>query len=193
MVTTFAAFAFPLWTWRDSDRGQRIASVVLLAVMALGVIRFAPAPARQRLSTIGAEITKGTLHNRTTIWKTGLKVLRRHPVAGIGAGAYPEAVKPWIGVPGVPGHFYVAHNTFLSVLVECGAAGFLLYGLMLGVAGLYVWTLPAAERALWTVMLGVWAIGVSTLTWEQYKPSWLILALIMTEWGLPWRPAGPNE
>jgi len=79
------------------------------------------------------------------------------------------------------------------VLVECGAAGFLLYGLMLGVAGLYVWTLPAAERALWTVMLGVWAIGVSTLTWEQYKPSWLILALIMTEWGLPWRPAGPNE
>jgi len=193
MVTTFIAFVFPLWTWREADRSQRITSMALLAVMALGVFRFAPAPARERLATITTEITKGTLHNRTTIWKTGVKVLRHHPVAGIGAGAYPEAVKPWLGIPGIPGHFYVAHNTFLSVLVECGAVGFMFYGLMLGVAGLYVWTLQPAERALWAVMLGVWGIGVSTLTWEQYKPSWLILALIMTEWSLPWRQAGPEE
>lgn len=193
MVATLAAFAFPLWTWRQSDLSHRLSSMLLLALMVLGVFRFAPAPARERLATITTELTKGTLHNRTTIWKTGLKVLRRHPVAGIGAGAYPEAVKPWLGVPGVPGHFYVAHNTFLSVLVECGAIGFLFYGLMLGVAGLYVWTLPAAERALWTVMLAVWTIGVSTLTWEQYKPSWLILSLIMTEWGLPWGQAGPKR
>jgi hypothetical protein len=39
-------------------------------------------------------------------------------------------------------------------------------------------------------MLLVWAVGVSTLTWEQYKPSWLLLAMIMTEWGLPWRKDG---
>jgi O-antigen ligase len=130
---------------------------------------------------------------RSTIWKTGLKVLRQHPVAGIGAGAYPEAVKPWLGVPGVPGHFYVAHNTFLSVLVECGAIGFLFYGLMLVAAVVYVWTLPATERALWAVMLAVWTIGVSTLTWEQYKPSWLILSLIMTEWGLPWGQTGRKK
>ncbi len=123
MVTTFIAFVFPLWTWREADRSQRITSMALLAVMALGVFRFAPAPARERLATITTEITKGTLHNRTTIWKTGVKVLRHHPVAGIGAGAYPEAVKPWLGIPGIPGHFYVAHNTFLSVLVECGAVG----------------------------------------------------------------------
>jgi hypothetical protein len=50
-----------------------------------------------------------------------------------------------------------------------------------------------AERAMWVVVLAVWTIGVSTLTWEQYKPTWLILALIMTEWGLPWRQAGPKQ
>lgn len=193
MVTTFVAFAFPFLAWRQANRSQRIASVMLLAVLVLGVFRFAPAPARQRLSTITTELTKGTLHDRTTIWKTGLKIFPHHPVAGIGAGAYPEAVKPWLGVPGVPGHFYVAHNTFLSVLVECGAIGFIFYGLMLSVTAFYVWTMPPAERALWIVVLVVWAIGVSTLTWEQYKPSWLILALIMTEWGLPWRQAGPKQ
>jgi O-antigen ligase len=193
LVTAFAAFVFAFLTWRESGRGQRVESVALLALLVLGLFRFAPAPARERLATFTTELTQGTLHNRTTIWKTGLRVLRHHPVAGIGAGAYPEAVRPWLGTPGLPGHFYVAHNTFLSVLVECGAVGFLLYGLMLGVALLYVWTLAPLERALWAVMLAVWAIGVSTLTWEQYKPSWLILALIMTEWGLPWGQAGPKE
>lgn len=193
MVTTFAAFLFPALMWRQMDLGQRAASITLVALMVLGLYRFAPAPARERLATFSSELTKGTLHNRTTIWKTGLKVLRQHPVAGIGAGAYPEAVRPWLGTPGVPGHFYVAHNTFLSVLVECGLVGFLLYGLMLLVVCIFVWTLPSAERALWAVMLVVWAIGVSTLTWEQYKPSWLILALIMTEWGLPWGEAGASE
>lgn len=193
MVATVTAFAFPLWTWRQSDPSHRVSSMLLLALMVLGVFRFAPAPARERLATITTELTKGTLHNRTTIWKTGLKVLRHHPVAGIGAGAFPEAVKPWLGVPGVPGHFYVAHNTFLSVLVECGAIGFLFYGLMLVAAVFYVWTLPPTERALWAVMLAVWTIGVSTLTWEQYKPSWLILSLIMTEWGLPWGRTGQKK
>jgi O-antigen ligase len=158
--------------------------------MVLGFTVFAPAPSRERLATITAELTAGTLHNRTTIWKTGLRAFRRNPVAGIGAGAYPEAVKPWLGVPGVPGHFYVAHNSFLSVLVEEGAVGFFFYSLMLAVAGIYVWTLQPAERALWAVMLLVWAVGVSTLTWEHYKPSWLLLAMIMTEWGLPWRKDG---
>lgn len=193
MVTTFAAFLFPVLMWRRIDLGQRAASVTLLVVMILGLFQFAPAPSRERLATFSNELTRGTLHDRTTIWKTGIRVLRQHPVAGIGAGAYPAAVRPWLGVPGVPGHFYVAHNTFLSVLVECGLVGFVLYGLMLLVVCGFVWTLPSAERALWAVMLMVWAIGVSTLTWEQYKPSWLILALIMTEWGLPWREAGSSD
>jgi O-antigen ligase len=155
--------------------------------------RFAPVATRQRLATVTSELTRGTLHNRTMIWKAGLKVLRRHPVLGIGAGAYPEAVRPQLGTPGVPGAQYVAHNTFLSVLVECGAIGFGVYALMLGTVAMYVWTLPPTERALWAIMLAVWAVGVSTLTWEHYKPSWLIVALIMTEWGRPWRTAGLQE
>jgi O-antigen ligase len=189
LIAAFVAFGFVLWTWREADLSQRIASVVLPLALIFGLYGFAPAPARERLATVGRELTRGTLHNRTTIWKAGIKVLRRHPILGIGVGAYPEAVRPAIGKPGVADHFYVAHNTFLSVLVESGAIGFALYGLMLLALVAFVWTMPSTERALWTVMLLVWAVGVSTLTWEQYKPSWLIIALIMTEWGLPWQAA----
>jgi O-antigen ligase len=120
LIATFAAFGFSLWTWREADRGQRISSALLLALLLLGMFQFAPAPSRSRLATISTELTQGTLHNRTVIWKAGLKVLKSHPVAGVGAAAYPEAVRPRLGTPGVPGHQYVAHNTFLSVLVEGG-------------------------------------------------------------------------
>jgi len=190
LVAAFVAFGFALWTWGQADPGQRASSALLFFFLLLGLYGFAPVATRQRLATVTTELTRGTLHNRTTIWKAGLRVLRRHPVLGIGAGAYPEAVRPQLGTPGVPGAQYVAHNTFLSVLVECGAIGFAVYALMLGTVAMYVWTLPSAERALWAIMLAVWTVGVSTLTWEHYKPGWLIVGLIMTEWGRPWRTAG---
>jgi O-antigen ligase len=188
LVATCVAYGFSLWTWRQASLSQKAATLLLPVVLVSGLYVLAPAPSRQRLATLGTELTRGTLHNRTTIWKTGVRILRNHPILGIGGGAYPEAVRPTLGKPGVPDHFYVAHNTFLSVLVETGAIGFGLYGLMLAALAVFVWTMPSSERALWTVMLTVWAVGVSTLTWEHYKPSWLIAGLIMTEWALSWRP-----
>lgn len=53
---------------------------------------------------------------------------------------------------------------------------------MLLLAAAFVWAMAGPQRALWAVMLLVWAIGVTTLTWEHRKVSWLLLALIMTEW-----------
>ena len=193
LVAALVAFGFAVWTWGQSDRGQRASGALLFLFLLLGLYGFAPVATRQRLATTTTELTTGTLHNRTTIWKAGLRVLRHHPVLGIGAGAYPEAVRPQLSTPVLRGHKYVAHNTFLSVLVECGAIGFVVYALMLGTVAMYVWTLPSTERALWAIMLAVWAVGVSTLTWEHYKPSWLIVGLIMTEWGRSWRAGGFQE
>lgn len=193
LIATFIAFSFALWTWRKADFSQRVSSVLLAALLALGLLRFAPAPSRQRLATIPSEISRGTFHGRAEIWKSGVRAWKSHPVLGVGSGAYPEAVRPWLGRPDVPGIQYVAHNTFLSVLVECGVIGFGLYALLLGVLFLFVWMMPSPERALWAVMLAVWAAGVSTLTWEHYKPTWLMFALIMTEWARSWWLTGKGE
>lgn len=193
LVAALVGFAFALWTWRAADRWQRAASLLLLALLLAGVFQFAPEHSRDRLATLPTELTQGTLHNRTRIWKTGLKALKSHPLAGVGSGAYPEAVRPWLGVPVRAGHQYVAHNTFLSVLVETGLAGFGLYALLFATLMVFVFVMPSAERALWAVLLAGWAVGVSTLTWEHYKPSWLIMALITTEWARSFWNEGEGE
>jgi O-antigen ligase len=187
LVATFVAFTFSLFAWRAADRTFRVVSLALMAGLGLSLVHFAPAPQRNRLSTITTEVTTGTLHGRTRIWKAGLKAFKQHPLIGVGSGAYPKATEPWLGKPKVAGFQYVAHNTFLSVLVECGLAGFAIFGLLLGTLLFFIWTMPPLERWLWLVVSASWAAGVFTLTWEHYKPTWLILSLIATGWAGAWR------
>jgi len=73
---------------------------------------------------------------------------------------------------------YPAHNTFLSVLVELGVAGALL--LLALLASLYYSALrmPYVEKCFWIVLLTTWVVGVSALTWEYYKPTWLLFGLL---------------
>ncbi len=192
VIAAVLGFAFVVWMWRGSDIGQRVSSAMLLAGLILGALWFAPASSRARIATLPGELTRGTLHNRTRLWTSGVRALKQHPIIGVGSGAYPAAVRPWLGVPGIPGHEYVAHNTFLSVLVEEGLIGFAVFTLLLGTLAVFAGMLDAPERALWVVMLMVWAVGVFTLTWEHRKPTWLIFALIMTAWARAWREPQPT-
>ena len=88
-----------------------------------GMTVLAPKASRERVATTVQETTTGTLHKRTTIWKAGLSAWKNRRFIGVGSGAYPDAVRPIIGTPGVPGHEYVAHNSHLSILVETGLLG----------------------------------------------------------------------
>lgn len=187
LVASVLGFAFAFWRWRELDIANRVAAVALLVLLGLGLVRLAPEHSRQRLATLPTELAHGTIHNRTRIWKTGLRSLKQFPIRGAGVGAYPEAVRPWLGRPDIPGHEYVAHNAFLSVLVEQGMPGAALFGLLLATLAVFAWMLPDRERALYLVLLAVWAVGVATLTWEHRKPSWLLFALIMTAWSRAFR------
>jgi len=181
-VAALLAFGFAAATWMQSGLAGKLSSAALLVLLLAGALRLAPAASRERLSTLPEELASGTLHNRTRIWEAGLKALRQYPFHGAGAGAYPQAVRPWLGRPAREGHEYVAHNTFLSVLVECGLIGFALFASLLATLLLFIYFMPAVERALWVTMLAVWVAGASLLTWEHRKPSWLLFALIMAGW-----------
>jgi hypothetical protein len=69
------------------------------------------------LIEVHIELTEGTLTHRTVIWAAGMEVFRDHPFLGVGAGAYSPATVKIVNIP------LIAHNTFVSVLVELGVFG----------------------------------------------------------------------
>jgi O-antigen ligase len=128
------------------------------------------------------------LNERTMIWRAGWVVFNQSPFRGVGAAAFAPSVEHALGMPfhgsgiddGGPANVeLVAHNTFISVLVEQGVIGFALFlGILLTLV-FSAWHLPLVDRAFWLSVLLTWAIGVSSLTWEDRKPSWFLFGVLV--------------
>ena len=179
-----ACLIIPL-SFRRWNVGQQLTVFLVGIVGIIGIAVFVPASSWSRLGTIGSEVLSGTLNERTTIWKAGFDVFRENPINGIGVNAFAPTIQRALGTPRQIKNAaanevveLVAHNTFISVLVEEGVVGFLLFVFIL--AGLWrgILALPVAERKLWFVVFLVWTIGVMELTWEYRKPTWLLFGLL---------------
>lgn len=176
LATCVAASIVPL-TFAYTRRRQKLMIAVGALTAALCLAAMVPASSWQRLGTIGSEVRSGSLNDRGSIWRAGLEVFEEHWLAGVGSGAYPRSVEPVLGWPAR--WLIVAHNTFLSVLVETGLVGFALFAVFLALEVRAVWKLQGPSRMVWAVVLMVWFAGVNTLTWEIRKPTWLIFGLIL--------------
>lgn len=175
-------FLFPRLRW-----GRNLVVLVFLALAGIGSWLYMPESSWLRLSTIGSEITSGTLNERTMIWQVGWQVFGKAPFQGVGAGAYAPTVEHTLGLAsdtsgtetGDQVGRLVAHNTFFSILVEQGVIGFALFFVLLLTLVLSAWRLPKVDRIFWLCILLTWAIGASDLTWEQRKPTWVIFGLLI--------------
>jgi O-antigen ligase len=176
-------FLFPKLNW-----GRNLLILAFVALAGIGAWLFMPEKSWSRLSTIGSEISQGTLNERTMIWQIGWPVFGRAPFQGVGAGAYAPIVEHTLGLAsdvagaevGSPAAArLVAHNTFFSILVEQGVVGFVLFFLLLLTLIVSAWRLPRIERIFWLCILLTWAVGSLDLSWEQRKPTWFIFGLLI--------------
>jgi O-antigen ligase len=166
--------------------GQNLLVLVFIVLAGVGSWLYIPESSWSRLSTIGSEISSGTLNERTMIWRLGWQVFGQAPFQGIGLRAYAPTVEHSLGLPTNPGNeiggpvaSLVAHNTFFSVLVEQGVIGFALFFALLVTLVLAAWKLPSIERLFWLCILLTWAVGALDLTWEDRKPTWFFFGLLM--------------
>jgi O-antigen ligase len=162
---------FPLIMYR-LPQWQKVAFVAVCAVGLVAGLALVPSEVLERITEVGTDLTEGTMTHRTVLWNAGLEVFRDHPVIGVGAGAYGPAIVRAVDIG------YVAHNTYLSVLVELGVIGALLW---MALVGCLFWSASEAahdERCLWNVVLLTWAVGVFALTWEYQKTTWFVFALL---------------
>ena len=171
LIAAIPAMAFGLASLSHLRLWARIAIFILLTSAILILLPHVQTlRSFQRFSTIGTELTQGDLNNRTNNWREGLATFVEHPLKGVGSGMYRS----------VNSLGKLAHNSYISVLVELGLIGFVLFGSILMIAVNQAWSHPSKwDKSFWLSLLVVWAIGASTLTWEYRKTTWLFLSLIV--------------
>lgn len=154
---------------------RRNAFALVLALLAAGLVlawHLIPWEVWARLFTLREQLAGGgSMGDRTQIWRAGLDVFARHPVAGVGAGGFSDSVVPMLG------RREAAHSTLLSVAVELGGIGLLLYASAFAVTLWGVFRQAADQRSFGLTLLASWLVGSASLSWEHRKATWLVLLL----------------
>jgi O-antigen ligase len=175
MVATIVALMIvPLTMVRLSKARRAVAIFVLVLSGALAII-YVPDTVVQRLATTTSEFQGDvSIGGRFKLWRAGLYAFLDQPVIGYGPGSFKPVVMPQLGRLA-----QVAHNSYISVLVEQGLVGFVLYGLMLVTVWLAIMRLPILERRFAMVLMATLAVAMLPLTWEDHKAVWFILATLL--------------
>ena len=175
LATIAASIIVPL-TFSSWTRRQRRDHLLLAGVALVAMVAVVPFSSWQRLATFGDEVASGTMNDRKLIWQAGIDLFREQPFRGIGLGGYYAGVEKFLGKPAV-GQL-VAHNTFLSVLVEQGIVGFALFFSVFFFLLSSAFSRRGLDRGLWLALLGAWGVGVLSLTWEYEKPTWFLFGIV---------------
>lgn len=127
-----------------------------------------PVESFQRLATADDSIAEGDLNGRVAIWEAGIVAFGEHPFLGVGSNAFRLATD--IGK--------MAHNSYLSVLVETGIPGFILFAITWMLAFTFALRHPKHAKRFWLALLVVLAVGIFSLNWAHRKQTWLIPSLV---------------
>ena len=173
MVAGLVGLMIVPFTMTRLSPGRLAAAVLILGVSGAVAVAYTPETVIQRLASTRGQIEGGTMGGRTTIWMAGARAFIKRPITGYGAGSFAPAVRPILGYP------RVSHNSYLTVLVEQGIVGFLLYVGMFGAVLVAVRRLPVLERRFALVLLATLAVAMLPLSWEDQKAAWFTLAAVL--------------
>ncbi|WP_224245260.1 O-antigen ligase family protein [Hyalangium gracile] len=121
------AVAMGVWAIREKRRMQ---AIVVGAVLALGLVMFAPKSFWQRNETVTSFQQDASAMGRVYAWQVASRMSLDKPLLGVGAGSFRYAWAQY--APPEATRAYVAHNIFLDVIGEMGFIGLLFFLLFAG-------------------------------------------------------------
>lgn len=181
-----------------------------VALLAVGVVVtvgyffvFAPLAARER-------VTMSDTSGRTSLWTVAWRIVKAHPLQGVGTDNFILVESHYLNQPGVVLALYtvkapkVVHNAYLESLADLGVPGLLTF------AAVLIAALSTGVRAAWIferlgdtqmelVARGVVLALVAVLTAEAFVSSqyakylWLLIAVCPVMLALARRSAAPPE
>lgn len=167
-VASVPTLVFILWSLRRSGSRRRFVAWTMVGLGILGVMLFAPPEMVQRIGGSVTDVLEGdSLSGRRDIWADSLETFAEHPIAGVGLDSHRAASL----------YDKEAHNTVISILVESGIIGFLLFGVT-GIALLArLMQLSGWVGAYWKAQIAVVALGAMSLSLEDTKAVWILSML----------------
>jgi O-antigen ligase len=184
LATIVALTIVPLTLTRLSP--NRRATAILFLMLSGGIAAaYIPDKIVQRLGTTTSEVEDLSIGGRFKLWVAGMRAFTQRPIMGYGPAGYKSAITSQLGRL-----TQVAHNSYISVLVEEGLVGFLCYALMVLVVFRAVLYTSFLERRFGLVLLATLLVAMTPLTWEDAKPVWFVLAALV---GLARARIGPGD
>lgn len=154
--------------------GRLAAAIATLGLAGSLAVVYIPDRIVERLATTATEVQDLRVGGRFKLWVGGMKAFSLQPVWGYGTAGFKQAIEPYLGDA-----TQVAHNSYISVLVEEGMVGFVCFAAMMLSVLRAVLRLPRLERRYALVQFCALALAMSPLTWEDSKVAWFVLAVLM--------------
>jgi O-antigen ligase len=174
MLASLVGLLIVPFTMTRLTPGRMALAVTLLVVSGGIAVAYVPQTIVSRLATTTTAVEDLSLGGRFRIWKAGLNAFAQRPMIGYGSGSFKVALLPELGYA-----TQVAHNSYLSVLVEEGFVGLLFYLTMFIAVFLALMRLPSSERRFALVLFMTIMVAMLPLSWDDRKTVWFVLAALM--------------
>jgi O-antigen ligase len=119
LLGMLASFSYLIW--RSRNRARNLAVAVLLVVPCITLLPSSPLN-RFFKPNEGDRIGQ---EDRVIVWRAGWKIIKEHPLFGIGAGQFRRQVQSYEGTG--EDVQSLAHNTYVEVAAEMGIGSLLLF------------------------------------------------------------------
>ena len=172
--------AFPSVLFIFSSLKRFRPSVRILSIIAIIIMMFAFQPfATTSINRIlGSEtgVTEQDLNGRGSLWSKGFDLIAKHPILGVGSGAFRAASLE---------KSMTSHSFIIGISAELGIIGFGLFLIILAVCFYYALQQPKWNSRLWLAVLCGWVLSAAvTQNFEARKQTWLFFSLAV-QWAAP--------